>query len=161
VISGSGVSRSEAEASSGAVAPQVEANSAGVEVETSLSSKAIHSPRYEDNSDEYGAPSSEGSRTVSGGCRRASPALLLIAGLTGVAAVEEGPKEEFVYSKACGARDWVPFPVRVMQRELPHVDWDCELGKLHVSIFPYFSAGKIPAPRQSLLHFFLTPSCIL
>ncbi len=122
VISSSGVSRSEAEASSGAVAPLVEANSAGVEVEASFSSKTIHSPRYEDNSDEYGAPSSEGSRTVSGGCQRASPALLLIAGLTGVAAVEEGPKEEFVYSKACGARD-------------------CELGKLHDSIFPYFSGG--------------------
>jgi hypothetical protein len=141
VISSSGVSRSEAEASSGAVAPLVDANAAGFEVEASFSSKAIHSPRYEDNSDEYGAPSSEGSRTVSGGCRRASPALFLIADLTGVAAVEEGSKEEFVYSKACGARDCAHFPVRIMQRELLHVDWDCELGKLHVSIFPYFSGA--------------------
>jgi hypothetical protein len=26
-------------------------------------------------------------------------------------------------------------------RELPDLDWDCKLGKLHVSIFPYFSGS--------------------
>ena len=51
--------------------------------------------------------------------------------------VSVGPAEgKFVYSQGCGARDHPTFPVSFMQRKLPNIDWNCDLGKLHVSIFP-------------------------
>ena len=46
-------------------------------------------------------------------------------------------KPKFVYSRDCRARDSDSVPVKIMQRELPDFEWDCDLGKLHLDILPY------------------------
>jgi hypothetical protein len=50
---------------------------------------------------------------------------------------------KFAYSQDCGLRNHPTFPVSFMQRELPHVDWNCDLGKLHVSIFPRLNSLNV------------------
>jgi hypothetical protein len=54
-----------------------------------------------------------------------------------------GSAEAFDFSTECGARDLVSFPVKFMERELPDINWTCELGTLHTALFPHVHAlGK-------------------
>jgi len=96
------------------------------------------SPIYQDNSDGYPATSPIGSAVSVSGFRRPSPVLML--SLVQACSAVGDVKGEFNYRVDCRARDSAAFPVKWLQREISSVEWNCDLGKLHVSIFPYFDS---------------------
>ncbi len=62
------------------------------------------------------------------------PGLINFSALAAVVLCSPMVEGKFVDFTDCGARVLSYFPVAIMQRELSHVDWNCEFGKLRISV---------------------------